>query len=380
MNKNLIENEDFQIVTPSENGLFTIATLNTNSKSNSGLLEDFQNVDNIPIIPISTNSCFDLENLPTTDTLNDLLTNLCELMIRFDGSVKDYQKSDYEHLVKTITNALIKLYADSANINLDIETILQHLNNIGDVATKAYVDTACANLQSQIDSLTVGSGEAELWPTLTPPYLDFSIGYSGFKEVGDEINVVFTTLFNRGTISPAYGTDGLRAGSLIGYQYEGLEGIHHVKVGANIWTCLAGYAAGPQPVGSKGTPYGTALEAGYTSTKTITITGVYPIQATSVKIATTTKQTLQAHGTDIIVDLAGEDSSGNKQTVEIPQAWGTITKLYQYNTLSNNWDAINLTLFKKTETTLQINSNSVPYFTYTNVGSQIGRRKLKFTL
>lgn len=153
-----------------------------------------------------------------------------------------------------------------------------------------------------------------------------------------------------------------------------------MKVGANIWTCLAGYAAGPQPVGSKGTPYGTALEAGYTSTKTITITGVYPIQATSVKIATTTKQTLQAHGTDIIVDLAGEDSSGNKQTVEIPQAWGTITKLYQYNTLSNNWDAIDLTLFKKTETTLQINSNSVPYFTYTNVGSQIGRRKLKFTL
>ena len=123
MNKNLIENEDFQTVTPSENGLFTIATLNTNSESNSGLLEDFQNVDNIPIIPISTNSCFDLENLPTTDTLNDLLTNLCELMIRFDGSVKDYQKSDYEHLVKTITNALIKLYADNQALNQAIDNL-----------------------------------------------------------------------------------------------------------------------------------------------------------------------------------------------------------------------------------------------------------------
>lgn len=98
-------------------------TLNTNSESNSRLLEDFQNVDNIPIIPISTNSCFDLENLPTTDTLNDLLTNLCELMIRFDGGVKDYQKSDYEHLVKTITNALIKLYADNQALNQAIDNL-----------------------------------------------------------------------------------------------------------------------------------------------------------------------------------------------------------------------------------------------------------------
>ena len=53
MNKNLIENEDFQTVTPFENGLFTISTLNTNSESNSGLLEDFQKINNIPVIPIS---------------------------------------------------------------------------------------------------------------------------------------------------------------------------------------------------------------------------------------------------------------------------------------------------------------------------------------
>jgi hypothetical protein len=29
MNKNLIKNKDYQIVTPSKNGLFTVATLNT---------------------------------------------------------------------------------------------------------------------------------------------------------------------------------------------------------------------------------------------------------------------------------------------------------------------------------------------------------------
>lgn len=123
MNKNLIENEDFQTVTPSENGLFTIATLNTESESNSGLLEDFQNIDNIPVIPISTISCFDLNNLPKTETLNTLLSDLCELMIRFDGRVKDYQKSDYEHLIKTITNSLIKLYTDNQALNQAIANL-----------------------------------------------------------------------------------------------------------------------------------------------------------------------------------------------------------------------------------------------------------------
>ena len=48
-----IENEDFQTVTPFENGLFTITTLNTELESNSGLLEDFQNINNIPVIHIS---------------------------------------------------------------------------------------------------------------------------------------------------------------------------------------------------------------------------------------------------------------------------------------------------------------------------------------
>lgn len=110
MSNNLISNEDYQIVTPSENGLFTIRQLDPNSPSNSGLLEDFQNVDTIPPIPTDITSCFDLANLPKIETLDSLLSNLCEVMVRFDGCVKDYQKSDFEQLIKTISNSLIYLY------------------------------------------------------------------------------------------------------------------------------------------------------------------------------------------------------------------------------------------------------------------------------
>ena len=113
MSKNLIENEDYQIVTPAENGLFTVSVF----ANNAGLLEDFQNVDTIPPISTDVTSCFDEDNLPKIQTLDSLLTNLCELMIRFDGCVKDYQKGDFEHLIKTISNSLIYLYTTNVAIN-----------------------------------------------------------------------------------------------------------------------------------------------------------------------------------------------------------------------------------------------------------------------
>lgn len=143
MGKNLLENEDYQIVTPSDNGLFTVSPLNTNSNSNSGLLEDFQNIDEIPIIPISTNSCFDLNNLPKTETINELLSNLCELMIRFDGCIKDYQKSDYEHLIKTITNSLIHLYTENQAI-IDLEYVI-HFMGIANTSTNPTNDAISTN-------------------------------------------------------------------------------------------------------------------------------------------------------------------------------------------------------------------------------------------
>lgn len=114
---NLLENEDCQIVTSAEGGLFTVSVFNPNSPSNSDLLEDTQNVDSIPQILTNTTSCFDLSNLPKIETLDSLLKNLCEVMVRFDGSVKDYQKADFEQLIKIISNSLIYLYTNTSLMN-----------------------------------------------------------------------------------------------------------------------------------------------------------------------------------------------------------------------------------------------------------------------
>ena len=158
MNKNLIENEDFQTVTPFENGLFTITTLNTESESNSGLLEDFQNVDTIPQLPFSTNSCFDGNDLPKIETLDSLLSHLCELMIRFDGCVKDYQKSDFEHLVKTVTNSLIYLYSNNPQPIVDymVVEVFTDLNSIPNqfVGMHVFVKSENANYTKKTSGWT----------------------------------------------------------------------------------------------------------------------------------------------------------------------------------------------------------------------------------
>jgi hypothetical protein len=73
--------------------------------------------------------------------------------------------------------------------------------------------------------------------------------------------------------------------------------------------------------------------------------------------------------------LVSEDGT-HKQTVQIPQVWGTIGTLQQYNTLSGNWDNIDLATFTKTSIII----NGVDYWQYVYNGSTIGSRQLKFKL
>lgn len=126
MNNELIPSEDFHINNilinssaeqteiPSENGITTIRSIDPNDDSNINIVEDFQQVDNI--VTSDINSCFTGE-LPTIPNITDLLKHLCELMIRFDTSPKNYQKSDFEHFIKTISNSLIYLYSSDDNIS-----------------------------------------------------------------------------------------------------------------------------------------------------------------------------------------------------------------------------------------------------------------------
>ena len=235
----------------------------------------------------------------------------------------------------------------------------------------------------------------ELFPDLINPSHSFTMNVTGLREVGSILSTInFSASFNRGSINPAYSTSGFRSGLPNEYIYTGigLSNIvtdqlsntntinnYEVVLGSQSWTCRVAYDEGEQPLSSFGNNYNSPLSAGQTSTITRTITGVYPVFATIDNIDEKSKLSLQSHGSVITVSMVGEDGT-NKQSIDIPEAWGTITELNQYNTLSGNWDVISLSSFDVSDSILDINGYSINYKTYTHIGDTIGARQLRFII
>lgn len=231
-------------------------------------------------------------------------------------------------------------------------------------------------------------------PTLTAPSSTFTISPSGFREIGETIaTVTLSATFNRGSINPAYGTDGFRSGLPNTYNYGGYGATnnsstsltnsttisnHVVESGANSWSGSVSYDAGEQPLDSDGNDFGSPLSAGDTSEVTRTITGVYPVFATSVSIDTSTKQSLQSMSANIEVTVVAETGNGDKQTIEIPNDFDTITGVQLYNSFSGNFEIYALSNFTTSATTKTIQGNSVNYTKYTYNGPQAGERTYKF--
>jgi hypothetical protein len=232
----------------------------------------------------------------------------------------------------------------------------------------------------------------ELFPTLTAPSSGFTLTQQGLQEIGNTISLSFGATFSRGSISPAYGTSGLRSGPSNTFNYTGTGlsnkalvstsdsntvASYTVTAGAQSWTGSVSYDAGEQPLSNFGNNYQTPLAAGTTSTVTRTITGVLPSYATTVDITTLNKQALVANGTAIVVDLVAESGS-DKQIVEIPNLWGNTTVLEQFNTLNNTYEAVSLASFTLANITKTINSISQNYRQYTHNGATIGARRLRW--
>jgi hypothetical protein len=113
----LIPVNAFQTAVPSEDGLLTVRTLNTESISNNDLLNTYEllTVEDIPEMLYTQGTCFsELENLTLIVTKEELFIYLCEVLIRFDADPDHYQKSDYEALIRLLVRTLIHLYENEA--------------------------------------------------------------------------------------------------------------------------------------------------------------------------------------------------------------------------------------------------------------------------
>ena len=212
-----------------------------------------------------------------------------------------------------------------------------------------------------------------LFPTLSnPQQQSFTLSPNGFREIGEVFSIGAITLnstFNRGSINPAYGTNGFRSGLPNAYNYTGPGSVpspqsstispnntstsatYTIIPGNQSWQSSVSYDQGQQPLDSTGNAFNSALPAGTTSNNTRTLTGVYPIFATTVALGTATKQSLRVMGGTVqigtgpgsAIQLVTESGGGGlKQFIDVPTSWpiSNLDGAQQFSTLSNAWDPV----------------------------------------
>lgn len=316
-----------------------------------------------------------------------------------DGVIYTYQKTPFQADQATV-DAGVNADQFVSPLTLQNAAQINYTNASPSVITVGGINAGTTFNKKKLSELFDMLLYPELFPTLTSPSGTFVLSQSGLHEIGEVVATLnFTATFSRGSISPAYGTNGFRSGLPNTYRYAG-SGLsdfastalsdaktvsnYTVLNGVQTWSGYVSYDAGQQPLSSKGNNYSTPLAAGNTSTVNRTITGVYPTFATTSAIATMTKQALALmNSTYIEVNMVAE-SGLDKQGIDFPISWSAITGIQFFNTINSQWEWINgskansLLTFTVTSTTNNVQGNSISYNRFSHNGSTIGARQLRF--
>ena len=220
-------------------------------------------------------------------------------------------------------------------------------------------------------------------PTFTNPGFRVELDVPNVVVAGQLTSISGQMLFDRGAITPAYGTSGYRSGAVTGYEVNGVPTdsanfvIELIPVaGENEVTCIAYYAQGEQPLNSIGQNYDKPLPAG-SIMATARVKGVYP---------------LYSDGNSTVLSFSWfSDESGEgyqsvlaTETLTTKQSFAVATEcsvvgIKQFETMTRTWQWIggsaeaSLTYF---DTTL-VKGDSLDYILYTNNDYLTGERELR---
>lgn len=179
-------------------------------------------------------------------------------------------------------------------------------------------------------------------PTLTAPSATISASGGTLVEQGVSTSKTLTVNFNRGSISPAYGTSGYRAGAATGYSLNGgasqSGNTFNITVDGdnNTFSARVDYAQGEQPKNSAGENYSTPLPAGFVNTNTLTFEIVAPLWSNAANITTVAKEPLISKSTKIKQFNFPVQTAANPEIFDIPASW-SVTAVELLNTLNNQW-------------------------------------------
>lgn len=224
------------------------------------------------------------------------------------------------------------------------------------------------------------------YPTFTNPSASLSATGAKLLECGSTLNTTFTITFNRGSITPAYGTSGKRAGAATGYSLNGgatqsgntfSQTISESNMGP--FTGTVYYAEGEQPLDDNGDAYDQPYPAGSINTGQVKYEFVNALYANTANITTVAKLALVSKGARTNIFKFPAQTIANPECFEVPADW-TISAVEMLNTLNNQWESV-ASEFTITNTTHQdAAGNTVNYKRYTdNRGYAAADRQVRIT-
>lgn len=364
-----------------------------------------------------------LEDLPTS------ATNGCIGIVANGGKPIIYVWIDSAWVVGGGAGGTVSLAEAKANLPTDADTgdiavvkaenALYYYDGSAWVSTEPKVNidevyVAAGNIAvgSKLENLTLQEFAErlltkEINPVITQPSASIAISglAAGLQEIGTKATLSFTSTFNRGKVAKGWGDkatmNAYYSGLPTSYTYTGPSlptgavsstaltdsqsaTDYIVADGAQSWKVTVAYDAGDyQPLTNYGNNFSTKCAAGSKVSNTITITGVYPVYATTANITTLTHQDLVNKGT-LTYTMAGETAS-DKWTVQYPASWGTIKgfKVAEADSTTFNYmgggKAESLLQWVATDITKDVNVNAtgVAYKQYKFNGAMQGVMKLQ---
>ena len=222
-----------------------------------------------------------------------------------------------------------------------------------------------------------------LYPTLVAPSATLSATGDKLLEKGSSLSTTMTVTFDRGSITPAYGTNGYRSGAASSYSLNSGAAQSSntfavtVTESTTSYQASVNYAAGEQPKDSDGEDYSSPLPAGNVATNIINYEFVDALWANTATIASIAKLDLVSADAQLKVFQFPAATTVYPEVFDVPASW-TITNVEVLNTLSNQWESCS-TEFTITDTTHpDASDTSVSYKRYTcNLGYDMGARQIR---
>lgn len=225
--------------------------------------------------------------------------------IKEGSSVKKYRWLD------DLTDNGLTFFVDEIS-NIDAEDGIELIDNSGNILLKTRFSS---DLEDSLSTIQVGGlqpttlgnlkskslnkiVEEIVAPTINPTLIAPSHTFTSFPvnnselEVGSQLDITFTSNFDRGSISPQFtSASNFRSGNPVKYNYFGVGLSHSVNSflvdqqtlnnytllqGNNIWENSVEYLGGVQPKNNKGENFSNPLPSGVTNKKSVNIIGIYP--------------------------------------------------------------------------------------------------------